>query len=926
MNDDLKRTLEALDGVRECGDGWKALCPAHDDTNASLSVAAGDRAPVVVKCHAGCEQRAVLDVLRRRMNGHTPAVLSGESGASSSPAKSGTESEEEAAEKHVPEWDLWDDGQQVDAYVYTDAEGTEQFEVVRFEPKPDHPAHGLDKEFLQRRHAPEHPKANRDGYVWGRGDISPELYRLPEVRAAAEAGRVIFIVEGEKDVETLREAGLTATTCAQGTGEWKDRYATDLEGAHVIVIPDNDTSGAGHATDVAASLHGKAASVRLLGPMPGVEHKGDVTDWMNAGGSAEELRTLASKTSEWDPPEEEPPEKESKHDASTEDGNKQSGGEDSRKQSEVLLDVAASWELFHTSKHDAYATFGMSGARQTAQVGSSTATDALRYGFYEQRGKSPSAQAITDANHTLRATARFDGEKKDVHLRVAEHDGCIYVDLCNDDWEAAKITTDGWEVVSDPPVKFRRVQGMKALPRPKRGGSLGMLRNHVRLSDDDFRLLLGFLVQCLRPVGPYPILELSGEQGSGKSTAAKMIRALIDPSHLPIRARPRKERNLVIAAENAWALAFDNMSGVQPWLSDALCRLSTGGGFGTRKLYADREEEIFYARRPLILNGINKLTGRSDLADRAIRLELETIPEAERRTEADVWERFKRDRPALLGALFDAVATALQREPGVELDRLPRMADFARWAVAAEPQFPNALNTNGRSGSAFLKAYRENRAEASKSAVEADTVASAVRAMLNDVGEWTGTTTELMEDLTPYLPDPEKPPSDFPSRPQDMGKRLKRIMPSLRAVGVERTEGEGPKGRLMRFQINGKKAVEAAETAEGPARHATNGDSRSATSKPGCGKAAEAKEGLRNGNRPAQSTTGDSSATSQLPQRDARGSKGDLFQHSDRVRTPDGKGEVLEVTVEDRVAVRHDGDAFSETDRVFDPEQVEKLN
>jgi energy-coupling factor transporter ATP-binding protein EcfA2 len=563
--------------------------------------------------------------------------------------------------------------------------------------------------------------------------------------------------------------------------------------------------------------------------------------------------------------------------------NKQSNSEKSpsdRTHSEVLLDVAAPWELFHTPKGDAYATFEAGGVWQTAKVGSSAATDALRHGFFRERGKSPSAQAITDANDTLRAEARFDGEEKDVHLRIAGRDGCIYVDLCNDAWEAVKIAAGGWDVASDPPVKFRRVQGMKALPRPERGGSLDLLRNHVRLSDDGFTLLLAFLVQCLRPVGPYPILELTGEQGSGKSTAAKMIRALVDPSHIPIRTRPRKERDLVIAAENAWALAFDNMSGVQPWLSDALCRLSTGGGFGTRKLYADREEEIFYARRPMILNGINKLAGRSDLADRAIRLELEAIPEAERRTEADVWADFEQDRPRIIGALFGAVSTALQCAGNVELERLPRMADFARWAVAAEPAFPSHLNTNPGGESAFLDAYESNREEASEEAVEADTVSACVRAMLDDEkrhtpGEWMGTTTELMEDLRGYLPDPKDPPKDYPSTHQAMTARLKRIMPDLRAVGIHRVDGLGKKGR--RFQITTREPPDPPERRKDPAKDDANGDSafRRSESPPETRRstAGRHRNGAGTEKQPSKPTNGDSSGGPAIPAVDGHESK-----------------------------------------------------
>jgi primase-polymerase (primpol)-like protein/energy-coupling factor transporter ATP-binding protein EcfA2 len=604
-------------------------------------------------------------------------------------------------------------------------------------------------------------------------------------------------------------------------------------------------------------------------------------------------------------------------------------GEDDRTQSEVLLDVAAGWDLFHTPQREAYATFEAGGTRQTARIGSSAATDALRHGFYKERDKSPSAQAITDANDTLRAEARFDGEKKDVHLRVAGRTeaggGAIYIDLCNDAWEAVKITADGWDVVSDPPVKFRRVQGMKALPRPERGGSLKLLRRHVRLSDDGFTLLLGFLVQCLRPVGPYPILELTGEQGSGKSTAAKMIRALVDPSHIPIRTRPRKERDLVIAAENAWALAFDNMSGVQPWLSDALCRLSTGGGFGTRKLYADREEEIFYARRPVILNGINELAGRSDLADRAIRLELEAIPESERRTEADVWERFERDRPALLGALFGAVATALRRESGVELDTLPRMADFARWAVAAEPDFPT-LNTNE---GGFLNAYEQNREEASESAVEADTVASAVRIMLDEEDEWEGTTTELMEDLRGHLPDPKNPPKDYPSTHQAMTARLKRIMPDLRAVGIEREEQKRKSGsrafKLCKTDTGGGQIDSRGKTASpASSRHETGSASsngRSAMTRHDAPPDTASSQKRPTGHTDAYDDAHDAHDAVLGPQ-----SNSTSFEHGERVATPDGEGEVIEVTESGRVVVCHDDDCFGESTRPFDTEQIKEVN
>ncbi len=143
---------------------------------------------------------------------------------------------------------------------------------------------------------------------------------------------------------------------------------------------------------------------------------------------------------------------------------------------------------------------------------------------------------------------------------------------------------------------------MLPLPVPTRGGTVEELRRFVNVTDEvGWRLTVAWVVQALRPTGPYPVLLLQGEQGSAKSTAERLLRALIDPSAAPLRTTPRNEHDLFIAATSAWVVALDNISNLQPWLSDALCRLSTGGGFSTRTLYKNREQELFDATRPLAL-------------------------------------------------------------------------------------------------------------------------------------------------------------------------------------------------------------------------------------------------------------------------------------------------------------------------------------
>src|SRR5216117_3170406 len=138
----------------------------------------------------------------------------------------------------------------------------------------------------------------------------------------------------------------------------------------------------------------------------------------------------------------------------------------------------------------------------------------------------------------------------------------------------------------------------------QQGGSIESLNSFLNLaSRDDFVLIVAWLLAALRSNGPYPLLAISGEQGSAKTVLSKLLRALVDPSVAPVRALPREERELMIAANNGHLLAFDNLSGLPAWLSDALCRLASGGSFAVRRLYTDDEEILFQAARPLLVNG-----------------------------------------------------------------------------------------------------------------------------------------------------------------------------------------------------------------------------------------------------------------------------------------------------------------------------------
>jgi len=278
------------------------------------------------------------------------------------------------------------------------------------------------------------------------------------------------------------------------------------------------------------------------------------------------------------------------------------------------------------------------------------------------------------------------------------------------------------------------------------------------------------------------VLVINGEHGAGKSFFSRMVRSLIDPNAAPIRAVPKDDRDLIVSADNSWALVFDNLSSVPAWFADALCRLATGSGFATRMLHTDREEIIFAASRPIVLNGIPSLTDRADLADRAVTIHLATIADDARAPEDELIAAFEAKRPAILGALLDAVSAALRNLHKVKID-LPRMADFVKWITAAEPGL-------GWEAGQFLAAYRENRRDVIESSFEADSVAVAIKDYVGaDCPDgWTGTATQLLAVLTARVSEGVRKSKLWPLSAQGLGNRIDRVAPLLRNKGfvVER--------------------------------------------------------------------------------------------------------------------------------------------
>jgi hypothetical protein len=302
------------------------------------------------------------------------------------------------------------------------------------------------------------------------------------------------------------------------------------------------------------------------------------------------------------------------------------------------------------------------------------------------------------------------------------------------------------------------------------------------------------MAAAIRPVGPYPILALYGEQGSAKSTLARIVRLLIDPQAAPLLVEPRGTRDLMVTAVNGWLLAYDNIGAIPAWLSDGLCVLATGGGLAGRALFSNDERIVVQAQRPVILNGIEEFVRRGDLSDRCVFLNLPPIDSRKRRREDVFWEAFHQDQPRILGGLLDAVAGGLRELPSVHLAKLPRMADFAAYAEAVG----RAL---GWPAETVLTDYNRNRREATAIQLEDSLVATAMLEIPPSTSYWTGTASVLLDQLSRVVDKNVASSAGWPKSAARFTNELRRVAPQLRTHGISISFDRNREKRLLTIEF-----------------------------------------------------------------------------------------------------------------------------
>jgi hypothetical protein len=388
----------------------------------------------------------------------------------------------------------------------------------------------------------------------------------------------------------------------------------------------------------------------------------------------------------------------------------------------------------------------------------------------------PGSGAIRDAMAQLDGIACFRGEEFQPAFRVGGTREEIWIDLGGDDWRSVRVTASGWRVMDNPEVAFVRSGPMLPLPKPIRGGSIEPLRGVLNVQPSDFVLVVGWLLQALNPVGPYPLIDICGPSEAGKTITSKMLLGTVDPNLTQLRRPSRKIEDLLIAARNGWTVGLDNVSWLTVEMSDVLCMIATGISTGTRAHYTNDEEHVYTVERPVLFNGIpSELIQRNDLASRTIKLQI--LPISDRRTEAELEEEFAKIWPSVFGALLDGLVGALRNHHSIRVVKPARLIDFERFAEAG-------CRAIGFRDWEFVETYAANRQRSLIVSLEGSVVGRAVLAfMKSKAGHergFTGKMSDLLDKLSIY----DTGSRGWPPDATRLSTALDRIVQPLAAVGI----------------------------------------------------------------------------------------------------------------------------------------------
>lgn len=465
-----------------------------------------------------------------------------------------------------------------------------------------------------------------------------------------------------------------------------------------------------------------------------------------------------------------------------------------RGEKKILLEVALDYvqEYWHDTQKRGYATAKVDEHFENFLLESEEFEHFISKVFYDEYQRAFSESSFKEIRRTLEAKARYEGHQYQTHVRSAEHDGKLFIDLCTKDRQIVEITSEDWRILQkaeDCPVKFVRLPGMAPLPVPDKSEPrpLSDLLELFNMDKAGYVLTEGWTLSAWRPRGPYPMLAVRGTEDAGKSTYQRLLRGLIDPNVVPLRQIPETRDDFNVDCYNSRLLSYDNAtaSEMPKYFSDAASQALTGGGSAKRKHYSNHGQALTQAELPIIVNGIDNTIQRGDLLSRTITIDLSSIDPAKRLTRDELDQKFKDMAPKILAGLFQMMVSALANQSSIKLERLPRMADAAIWVEAAAK---DPLWTHGIS---FVEALEINQGQGKEDLLEGSSLCMALTRLLpegvNSVLEHELrdiTMTELFDKLKPAAPDGWER-KYWPTSPKQLSDQIRRNISLLKNAGID---------------------------------------------------------------------------------------------------------------------------------------------
>lgn len=421
------------------------------------------------------------------------------------------------------------------------------------------------------------------------------------------------------------------------------------------------------------------------------------------------------------------------------------GEVDSEESEDPFTRIRRGLELFTDPNGTRYATVNINGINYTYEIGHNDLDEAIESNYYELTGGFPKESALKAFKKKLRYDAKYQGETKEVYVRFAHVDDEIYIDLGDKLGRAVHITSAGWQVVTNPPVKFIQYGHMLPLPVPLHNGDYRKLLKSLNLKtkDDELLVLTWPLVAVISSTPRAPLI-LYGAPGACKSGSISALRGLLDPSASMHTYVQKNAGDAALYIEQNAIPAFDNLTTITKDVENVMCLAATGGAIAKRRLYTNANMVIYQLKRAMLITALEIPTSASDLLDRAIVVALDRVTPGQRRLERDVKREYAQDRPGILGGMCDRLSEMLDLYGKVTPPSdLPRMADHATWACVA------AL-TLGYSQDDFIKAHKRAALRAQQNALEDDDFATVLVDFLSSTGEVEGYVSEVLDALREY--------------------------------------------------------------------------------------------------------------------------------------------------------------------------------